>query len=47
MSKKKPGKHDEAGNGLSYEDQLRPLQVELNGVMRLLKDRGERVVVLF
>jgi polyphosphate kinase 2 len=33
--------------GQSYEDQLRPLQVELTGVMRLLKERGERVVVLF
>jgi polyphosphate kinase len=39
MSKKKPGGH-------SYDDQLRPLQVELTGVMRLLKERGERVVVL-
>src|ERR1700709_8067 len=47
MSKKKASKHDDAGDGHSYEDQLRPLQVELNGVMRLLKDRGERVVVLF
>jgi polyphosphate kinase 2 (PPK2 family) len=46
MSKKKSNK-DENGDGHSYEDQLRPLQVELNGVMRLLKDRGERVVVLF
>jgi len=40
MSKNKPA-------GQSYEDQLRPLQVELTGVMRLLKERGERVVVLF
>jgi polyphosphate kinase 2 len=39
MSKKKPDGH-------SYDDQLRPLQVELTGVMRLLKERGERVVVL-
>jgi polyphosphate kinase 2 len=38
---------DANGGGHSYEDQLRPLQVELNGVMRLLKERGERVVVLF
>jgi len=43
MTKKKSHKHDGAG----YEDQLRPLQVELTGVMRLLKERGERVVVLF
>ena len=34
-------------NGPGYEERLRPLQVELNGVMRLLKERGERVVVLF
>ena len=49
MSKNKKRKHDDdaGGDGHSYEDQLRPLQVELNGVMRLLKDRGERVVVLF
>ena len=48
MSKKKSHKHDaDAGDGHSYEDQLRPLQVELTGVMRLLKERGERVVVLF
>ena len=48
MSKNKSHKHDaDAGDGHSYEDQLRPLQVELTGVMRLLKERGERVVVLF
>jgi len=48
MSKKKPGTDPAAaGDGHSYEAQLRPLQVELNGVMRLLKDRGERIVVLF
>ena len=43
MTKKKSRKH----GGASYEDQLRPLQVELTGVMRLLQERGERVVVLF
>ena len=43
MTKKKSHKH----GGESYEDQLRPLQVELTGVMRLLQERGERVVVLF
>lgn len=49
MAKKNFGSHDHAtsGDGHSYEDQLRPLQVELNGVMRMLLDRGERVVVLF
>ena len=47
MSKNKKQHDDETGDGHRYEDQLRPLQVELNGVMRLLKDRGERVVVLF
>ncbi|HEX7638327.1 MAG TPA: polyphosphate kinase 2 [Burkholderiaceae bacterium] len=31
----------------NYEDRLRPLQVALNGVMRTLQDRGERVLVLF
>ena len=33
--------------GSKYEDQLRPLQVELNGVMRWLQAKGQRVVVLF
>jgi polyphosphate kinase 2 len=47
MSKNKKHPHDDAGDGHSYEDQLRPLQVELNGVMRMLKDKGERIVVLF
>jgi len=49
MTKKKSSKYDDDTNGAghSYEDQLRPLQVELNGVMRLLQSRGERVVVLF
>jgi len=48
MSKKKSRKHDDGpADGHRYEDQLRPLQVELTGVMRLLKERGERVVVLF
>jgi len=53
MSKKKP-KHSkdeddtpDAGHGRKYEDRLRPLQVRLNGVMRTLQSRGERVVVLF
>ena len=45
MSKDKKQKHDDSGAG--YEDQLRPMQVALNGVMRVLKDKGERVVVLF
>jgi polyphosphate kinase len=45
MSKGKKQKHDD--HGASYEDQLRPMQVALNGVMRVLKDKGERVVVLF
>jgi len=44
MSKNKKQKDDD---GASYEDQLRPMQVALNGVMRVLKDKGERVVVLF
>ncbi len=39
----KPGKPE--GNG--YDAQLRPLQVELNGVMRQLQTRGERIVVIF
>ena len=30
-----------------YEQQLHPLQVELNGVMRMLETRGERIVILF
>jgi polyphosphate kinase 2 len=48
MSNKKSSRNDDAkGDGHSYEDQLRPLQVELNGVMRMLKDRGERIVILF
>jgi polyphosphate kinase 2 len=48
MTKKNPRKHDvSAGDGHSYEDQLRPLQVELNGVMRMLEARGERIVILF
>ena len=48
MTKKKSRKHDDGPvDGHNYEDQLRPLQVELTGVMRLLKERGERVVVLF
>ena len=47
MSKKNSRNDDAVGDGHSYEHQLRPLQVELNGVMRLLKDRGQRVVVLF
>ena len=47
MSKKKSGKNDAIGDGHGYEGQLHPLQVELTGVMRLLKERGERVVVLF
>ena len=46
MSKDKKQKHEDKG-GPSYEDQLLPLQVALNGVMRVLKDKGERVVVLF
>ena len=45
MSKDKKHKHTDGGEG--YEDQLRPMQVALNGVMRVLKDKGERVVVLF
>jgi polyphosphate kinase len=47
MSKKNSRKDDAVGDGHGYDDQLRPLQVELNGVMRLLKDRAQRVVVLF
>jgi len=47
MSKKKHQHDDDSGDGHSYEDQLHPLQVELNGVMRMLQQRGERVVVLF
>ena len=48
MTKKNSRKHDAAaGDGHSYEDQLRPLQVELNGVMRMLEARGERIVILF
>jgi polyphosphate kinase 2 len=47
MSKKNSRKDDAVGDGHSYEHQLRPLQVELNGVMRLLKESGQRVVVLF
>ena len=46
MSKDKKQKQDDKG-GQSYEDQLRTMQVALNGVMRVLKDNGERVVVLF
>ncbi|MCK9688792.1 polyphosphate kinase 2 [Scleromatobacter humisilvae] len=42
MSKDKKQKH-----GASYEDELVPMQVALNGVMRVLQDKGERVVVLF
>jgi polyphosphate kinase 2 len=49
MSSRKQKKHDDdAGlDGVKYEDQLRPLQVELNGVMRMLQSRGERIVILF
>ena len=46
MSKDKKQKNDGNG-GQGYEDQLLPMQVALNGVMRVLKDKGERVVVLF
>ena len=54
MSKKKSHKEKSsaeellaaAGDG-KYEDRLRPLQVRLNGVMRTLQSRGERVVVVF
>ena len=45
MSKDK--KHKQGDDGPGYEDQLRPMQVALNGVMRMLEDKGERVVVLF
>ena len=47
MSKDKKQKHDGGNAGKDYEDQLRPMQVALNGVMRVLKDKGERIVVLF
>jgi polyphosphate kinase 2 len=47
MSKKKKSHQEAAGDGHDYDDQLRPLQVELNGVMRMLKERAQRVVVLF
>ena len=46
MSKDNKQKNDGNG-GQSYEDRLLPMQVALNGVMRVLKDKGERVVVLF
>jgi len=42
-----PDKHEDRPTGLKYEDQLRPLQIELNGVMRALQERGDRVVVIF
>ncbi len=45
MSKDK--KHKQGDDGPGYEDQLRPMQVALNGVMRMLEDKDERVVVLF
>jgi len=45
MSKDK--KHKQGDDGLGYEDQLKPMQVALNGVMRMLEAKGERVVVLF
>ncbi len=47
MSKDKKHKDSDDQGGQSYEDQLRPMQVALNGVMRVLKDKGQRVVVLF
>jgi polyphosphate kinase len=47
MSKKKSHKDAAAGDSQDYDEQLRPLQVEFNGVMRTLKDRALRVVVLF
>jgi polyphosphate kinase len=45
MSKDK--KHKQGDDGPGYEEQLKPMQVALNGVMRRLEDKGERVVVLF
>jgi polyphosphate kinase 2 len=45
MSKDK--KHKQGDDGPGYEDQLKPMQVALNGVMRMLEAKGERVVVLF
>jgi polyphosphate kinase 2 len=47
MSKNKATRTAGSSKGTSYEDQLRPLQIELNGVMRRLQHRGERVVILF
>jgi polyphosphate kinase 2 len=52
MSKKKSQDQEAADQassreGLKYEELLRPLQVELNGVMRMLQSRGERIVILF
>jgi polyphosphate kinase len=45
MSKDK--KHKQGDDGPGYEEQLKPMQVALNDVMRRLEDKGERVVVLF
>jgi polyphosphate kinase 2 len=47
MAKKKHSDNIAAAPGAKYEDQLRPLQVELNRVMRWMQARGERVVILF
>jgi polyphosphate kinase 2 len=57
MSKKKSHQHKDKQETAAeqavlpesgkYEDRLRPMQVRLNGVIRTLQRRGERVVVIF
>jgi len=47
MAKHRNGKHADPPDGIRYEDQLRPLQVELNGITRWLQSTKRRVVVLF
>ena len=47
MAKHRKGKHADPPDGIRYEDQLRPLQVELNGITRWLQAQKQRVVVLF
>jgi polyphosphate kinase 2 len=47
MAKKRKHPEDSPPAGVKYEDQLRPLQVELNRVMRWVQAKGQRVVILF
>jgi polyphosphate kinase 2 len=47
MAKDKNPDKRSAPHGAKYEDQLRPLQVELNRVMRWMQSSQQRIVILF